>query len=83
VSLKESDAWPAEVPSWFSFPKCVLNSKGFLFGTEMWSGVNCWIWRGFQELMDVGSVGLDGSHKMLMASKSWQQKSYESITPRI
>jgi len=48
----------------------VLNSKGFLFGTEMWSGVNCQIWRGFQELMDVGSVGLDGSHKMLLACKS-------------
>ncbi len=74
MSLKESDAWPAEVPCWFSFPKCVLNSKGFLFG---------WIWRGFHELMDVGSVGLGGSHKMLMASKSWQQKSYVSITPSI
>jgi hypothetical protein len=52
----------------------VLNSKGFLFG---------WIWRGFHELMDVGSVGLGGSHKMLMASKSWQKKSYVSITPSI
>jgi len=35
VSLKELDAWPAEVLSWFSFLKCVLNSKDFLFGTEM------------------------------------------------
>ncbi len=60
MSLKESDAWPAKVPSWFSFPNCAEFQRFFVWhrdvvrsqlsDMERISGINgCWIcWFGWQ-----------------------------------